>query len=201
MQSERRTSPAARRGPRIPKVDPKTGASHFVSDFYLRIARVRTEDGRSREAVTIRNLGTRGARTHARLRYEIIVPDAQASHRVQTYPRHERGEPGCSRRRTDVKGRVTNNQLTRPLHERWCWRCGSHTLPPHHIPSVQIGNGCEGKDASATRPPPSRIKADESVLRTRIAAKRRSRCSNNPGYSDRRGQRYTFLPRPIRSSA
>jgi hypothetical protein len=108
MQSERRISPAVCRGPKIPKVDPKTGASHFTSDLYIKIARVRTEDGRSREAVTIRNPGTRGARTHARLPCEIIVPDAQASHRVQSYPRHERGEPDCSRRRKDVKERVTN---------------------------------------------------------------------------------------------
>ena len=48
--------------------------------------------------------------------------------------------------------------------------------------------------------PPPRVKAAGSVLRTRIAEKRPSRCSNNPAYSDRSDQRCKFLPHLIRSS-
>jgi hypothetical protein len=173
---------------------------------------VRTEDGRSREAVTVRNPGTRGARTRERPRAKWsrcgrpgVIP------RVQTYPRRERGEPGCSRTpHGRSEDRVTNNSADTSVAGAMVLALCSHARRIAY-PFVQVGNGCEGKTCQRSGPcevgpaesgqrPPSRIKADGSVLRTRIAAKRRSRCSNNRGYSGRRDQRYTFLPRPIRSS-
>ena len=41
--------------------------------------------------------------------------------------------------------------------------------------------------------------ADGSALRTQIVEKGQSRCSNNPGCSDRSDQRYKFLPHLIPS--
>src|SRR4029077_5253463 len=46
MQSERRAISSRGPWPEDPKADPKTGASYFVSDLYLRIESVRAEDGR-----------------------------------------------------------------------------------------------------------------------------------------------------------
>jgi hypothetical protein len=108
------------------------------------------------------------------------------------------------------EARVTNNSADTSVAGAMVLALCSHARRIAY-PFVQVGNGCEGKTCQRSGPcevgpaesgqrPPSRIKADGSVLRTRIAAKRRSRCSNNRGYSGRRDQRYTFLPRPIRSS-
>ena len=174
---------------------------------------MRTEDGRCREAVTVRNPGTRGARTRDRLAREMAAPDAQASYReFKTYPRRERGEPGCSRtthRRSE--DHVTNNSADTSVAGAMELASWFARTPPIAYPFVEVGIGREGKTCQRSGPcevgpaedgqrPPSRIKADGSDVRTRIAAKRRSRCSNNPGYSDQRDQRCTFLLRPIRSS-
>jgi hypothetical protein len=176
---------------------------------------VRTEDGRSREAVTVRNPGTRGARTRERPRAKWsrsgrpgVIP------RVQTYPRRERGEPGCSRTpHGRSEDRVTNNSADTSVAGAMVLALWfARAPPPHRIPLrsgrewlrgkdvCQRSGPCEVGRAEDGQRPPSRIKADGSDVRTRIAAKRRSRCSNNRGYSGRRDQRYTFLPRPIRSS-
>ena len=48
MQSERRAISSRGPWPEVPKADPKTGASYFVSDLYLRIESVRAEDGQGR---------------------------------------------------------------------------------------------------------------------------------------------------------
>ena len=163
--------------------------------------------------MTVRNPGIRGARTRDRLAREMAAPDAQASYRrVQTYPRREPGEPACSRTpHGRSEDRVANNSADTSVAGAMALALWFARAPPHRIPFVQVGNGCEGKTCQRSGPcevgpaedgqrPPSRIKADGSVVRTRIAAKRQSRCSNNPGYSDRRDQRCKFLPRPIRSS-
>ena len=174
---------------------------------------MRTEDGRCREAVTVRNPGTRGARTrksprarNGRSRRPGLIPH------VQTYPRREPGERGCSRtthRRSE--DHVTNNSADTSVAGAMELASWFARTPPIAYPFVEVGIGREGKTCQRSGPcevgpaedgqrPPSRIKADGSDVRTRIAAKRRSRCSNNRGYSGRRDQRYTFLPRPIRSS-
>lgn len=50
-------------------------------------------------------------------------------------------------------------------------------------PAAKPGNAALGRDDAIHRV----VKADESVLRTQIAEKSQSRCSNNPACSDRSG--------------
>lgn len=50
-------------------------------------------------------------------------------------------------------------------------------------PAAKPGNAAQG----ARTPSYRAVKADGSVLRTQIAEKSQSRCSNNPGCSDRSG--------------
>lgn len=129
---------------------------------------MRTEDGRSREAVTVRNPGTRGARTRERrlAKWSLRTPKLP---RVQTYPRRERGEPACSRTpHGRSKDRVTNNSADTSVAGAMVVGVWFARAPRIAYPFVQVGHGCEGK--TRQRPGPCEVEPGKTAKGRRHAA-------------------------------